>query len=301
MGYARKTRGRVLNIQRAGYKMTVIQLLINGILLGSVYALLGLGMSMIFGIVGLTNLAHGEFIIVGAYVSTLAASALGVEPVLTLLISVPLMFFIGFFLQYFLINPAMDKGQEPALLVTFGLSIILQDGMLLFLTADARHIPASYALAMFHLGGLDISVLDCVLFSISAACVVFLAFFLNRTYTGRAIRAVSDDQEAAMLSGINVKKIYAVAMGAAMATAAAAGLCVGLKWTFYPSSGGQYLLTAFIVVAIGGMGSIPGTMTAGIIFGLAQVIGGANYGLVISYVLILIAMAVRPGRRGGRL
>ena len=127
-----------------------------------------------------------------------------------------------------------------------------------------------------------------------------LTLFLNRTYTGRAVRAVSDDKQAAMLSGINVKKVYAAAMGVSTATAAAAGLCVGMKWTFYPSSGGQYLLIAFIVVAIGGMGSIPGTMLAGILFGLAQVVGGANYGLMISYVFMLAAMALRPGKRGNR-
>lgn len=281
--------------------MAILQLLINGILLGSVYALLGLGMAMIFGIVGLTNLAHGEFVIIGAYASTLTASALGVDPVLTLVFTVPAMFMIGVLLQYFLINPAMDRGAEPALLVTFGISIILQDGMLLVLSADARHASASYGLAAFHLAGLDISVLNCVLFLISAASVAFLTLFLNRTYTGRAIRAVSDDQQAAMLSGINVKKVYAVAMGVSMATAAVAGLCVGMKWTFYPSSGGQYLLIAFIVVAIGGMGSIPGTMAAGILFGLAQVVGGANYGLMISYVFMLAAMALRSGRPGRAL
>lgn len=280
--------------------MAIVQLLVNGILLGSVYALLGLGMAMIFGIVGLTNLAHGEFVVLGAYASTLTASALGVDPVLTLLITVPFMFLAGAFLQYFLINPAMDRGAEPALLVTFAISIILQDGMLLLLSADARHAAVSYGLATFHLAGLDISILNCVLFMISGLCVLILTLFLNRTYTGRAVRAVSDDKQAAMLSGINVKKVYAAAMGVSTATAAAAGLCVGMKWTFYPSSGGQYLLIAFIVVAIGGMGSIPGTMLAGILFGLAQVVGGANYGLMISYVFMLAAMALRPGKRGNR-
>lgn len=280
--------------------MTFLQLLINGLLLGGVYAVLGLGMTMIFGIVGLTNLAHGEFVILGAYGSTILAQALGVDPVLTLAFTVPAMFLLGVVLQSLLINRAMNRGAEPALLVTFGISIILQDGMLLLFTADARHAQTAYGLETLHLGPLNISLLNLVLFAISLVSVALLTLFLNRTYIGRAIRAVSDDREAAMLSGINVRRVYAVAMGVAMATAAVAGLCVGMKWTFYPSSGGQYLLIAFIVVVIGGMGSIPSTLLAGLAFGLAQVIGGANYGLLISYAMLLIVLAVRPKGLLGR-
>lgn len=280
--------------------MRIVQLLINGVLLGGVYAVLGLGMTMIFGIVGLTNLAHGEFVILGAYGSTLLAQALGVDPVLTLVVTVPIMFLLGVLLQSLLINRAMDRGAEPALLVTFGISIILQDGMLLLFSADARHASTAYGLATLRLGGLDISALNLVLFGISLAGVGALTLFLNHTYTGRAIRAVSDDREAATLSGINVRRVYAIAMGVAMATAAVAGLCVGMKWTFYPSSGGQYLLIAFIVVVIGGMGSIPSTLLAGLAFGLAQVIGGANYGLVISYAVLLVVLALRPKGLLGR-
>ncbi len=274
--------------------INILQLLLNGVLLGGFYAVLGVGMTMIFGIVGLTNLAHGEFVILGAYGSTLLASAMGVDPVLCLVITVPLMFLAGMALQGGLINRVMEKGSEPALLVTFGLSIILQDVCLLLLSADAQHAVASYSLETLHLGGLDISMLNAVLFLVSAVCMGILYLFLEKTYTGRAIRAVSDDPHAAMLSGINVRRIYAIAMGLSMATAAVAGLCVGLKWTFYSSSGGGYLLIAFIVVVIGGMGSIPGTFLAGLAFGLAQVIGGANYGLLISYVVLLIMLALKP-------
>ncbi len=274
--------------------MEVLQLIVNGMLLGCIYALIGLGMTIVFGIVGLTNLAHGEFVILGAYASTLLASALGVDPLLSLLVTVPLMFLAGYLLQALLINHVLKRGAEPALLVTFGVSIILQDGMLLLLSADARHAAVPYAKAAIHLAGLDISVLNLVLCAVSVVSVAVLTLFLNHSYTGRAIRAVSDDQDAARLSGINVMKIYAVSMGVAAASAAVAGLCVGMKWTFYPSSGGQYLLTAFIVVVIGGMGSIPGTLLAGLGFGLAQVVGGANYGLLISYVVMLIALAAHP-------
>lgn len=274
--------------------MEMVQLLVNGVLLGGMYALLGVGMAMIFGIVGLTNLAHGEFVIVGAYASTLLAQALGVDPILTLAVTVPGMFLLGAGLQYALFNRAMRRGAEPALLVTFGVSIMLQDALLLLFSADARHAETAYGLLTLRLFGLDISALNLLLFCISALSVLLLSVFLNHTYAGRAIRAVSDDGKAASLTGVNVRWIYALAMGLAMATAAVAGLCVGMKWTFYPSSGGHYLLISFIVVVIGGMGSIPGTLLAGMIFGLAQVIGGANYGLLISYLLLLIVLTVRP-------
>ena len=274
--------------------MEIVQLVVNGVLLGGMYALLGVGMAMIFGIVGLTNLAHGEFVIVGAYASTLLAQGMGVDPILTLCVTVPMMFLIGAGLQYALFNRAMRRGAEPALLVTFGVSIILQDALLLLFSADARHAEAAYGLATVRIAGIDVSALNLVLFGISVCSVLLLSLFLSGTYAGRAIRAVSDDGRAASLSGVNVRRIYALAMGIALATAAVAGLCVGMKWTFYPSSGGRYLLIAFIVVVIGGMGSIPGTLLAGMVFGLAQVIGGANYGLLISYLLLLIVLTFRP-------
>ena len=142
--------------------------------------------------------------------------------------------------------------------------------------------------------GLYISVLDLIVFVISLVTIIILTIFLRKTYMGRAIRATSDDTTAAALMGVSVKKTYAIALGIAMATAAVAGLGVGMRWTFYPSSGGNYLLLAFGVVVIGGMGSIPGTLVAGLIFGLAQVAGGANYGTLISYILLIIMLAVRP-------
>ena len=275
-----------------------MQILINGILLGAIYALLGVGMSMMFGIVKLTNLAHGEFIIMGAFGSTILSSALGINPILTLVVTVPVMFLLGMVLQSVLINRVMLRGAEPALLVTFGLSIILKDAMLLLFTADAQKIGVSYATASLNLGGISISVLNLVVFAISLITILVLTLFLRKTYMGRAIRATSDDTVAASLMGVSVKKTYGVAMGIAMATAAIAGLCVGMRWTFYPSSGGEYLLIAFGVVVIGGMGSIPGTLVAGLVFGLAQVIGGANYGMFISYIVLLVMLAVRPQGQG---
>ena len=275
--------------------MQVIQVIINGILLGGIYALLGVCMTMMFGIVKLTNLAHGEFIIIGAYLSTILANAIGVDPILTIIVTVPIMFLVGMGLQSGLINRVMKIGSEPALLVTFGLSIILADAMLLIFSADAQRANVPYNTASLRIAqGLNISVLDLIVFCISLATIIVLSIFLKKTYLGRSIRATSDDTQAASLMGVNVNRTYAIAMGIAMATAAIAGMCVSMKWVYYPSSGGNYLLTAFGVVVIGGMGSIPGTLIAGLILGLAQVIGGANYGQLIAYVLMVLFLAVRP-------
>lgn len=274
--------------------MYFIQTLINGLLLGGYYALIGIGMTMILGIVKLTNLAHGEFVIIGAYMASVITTGLGIDPILSLVITVPLMFLIGFALQYVLIGNAMKKGPEPALLVTFGLSIIIMDALRLTFTVNERSIATSYSTKTFTVLGINISVLNLVLFAIGIVSILLLSLFLSRTYVGRAIRATADDAEAAALSGVNIKKVYAIAMGVSMASAAVAGLCVGMKSTFNPTSGGTYLSTAFVVVVIGGMGSIPGTLIAGVIFGLAQVIGGASYGQLISYVMLLLVLVIRP-------
>lgn len=276
--------------------MELIQRLINGILLGGVYAVLGMGMTLMFGIVGVTNLAHGEYVLLGAYASTLAAACLHLDPLLTLVVTVPPMFLLGCLIQYHLVSPAMKQGPDSALLVTFALSIILQDGLLLTMSAHERHASVPYAVDSVRLLGVEVSVLNLVVFGISALTVLVLTLFLAYTHTGRAILAVSDDRQAAMLTGIRERRIYGVAMGVAMVTAAVAGTCVSMKWTFSPSSGGEYLLIAFIVVALGGMGSIPGTLLAGIGFGLAQALGGVRYGLVIGYVFLLSALALRPNK-----
>ena len=275
--------------------MQVIQVIVNGILLGGVYALLGVGMTMMFGIVKLTNLAHGEFVIIGSFLSTVIAKAVGCDPILTLIVTVPLMFIVGMVLQSGLINRVMLIGAEPALLVTFGLSIALADAMLLVFSADAQRANVPYNTTSLRIAnGLSISLLDLIVFIIGVVTIMILSIFLKKTYMGRSIRATSDDTQAASLMGVSVKRTYGIAMGIAMATAAIAGMCVAMKWVFYPSSGADYLLTAFGVVVIGGMGSIPGTLVAGVILGLAQVIGGANYGQLISYIIMVIFLAVRP-------
>lgn len=272
----------------------MLQQIVNGILLGGVYALVGVGMSMIFGIVQLTNLAHGDLIILAAFISTALTTGLGLHPILTLIITIPLMFVIGVVLQSVLINRVMARGSEPALLVTFGLSIILQNALLLAFSADAQRMVVSFQAASIPLGPVQIPVLNLVVFGMGVVVILVLDLFMKKTYIGQSIRATSDDKVAASLMGVNVKRTYGIAMGIALGTAALAGVAIGMPWTFYPSSGSQYLITAFGVVVIGGMGSIRGTLIAGLIFGLAQVLGGSNYGMLVGYGVLLIMLIVRP-------
>jgi branched-chain amino acid transport system permease protein len=188
---------------------------------------------------------------------------------------------------------------EPPLLVAFGVSIILQNFMLMTFTPDARSLMSDLSLMTFALGGnLSVPVLYLIDFCIASAVIVGQHYFLQNTYMGRGIRAASDDKYAAKLMGINTQNTYAVAMGIAIMTAGVAGVLVGMTFTFYPHSGPQYLIIAFGVVVIGGLGSMKGTFVGGLILALAQILGarvfGPGYQLLCGYVVLLIVLAIRP-------
>ncbi|MDR3305827.1 MAG: branched-chain amino acid ABC transporter permease [Clostridiales Family XIII bacterium] len=274
------------------------QAIINGILLGGLYAIVGVGMSVIFGIVRLTNLAHGEFVILATYLSLAVTRSTGMNPLLSLVIVAPIMFGVGFLIQNTMVNRLLPRGQEAPLLVMFGLSIIIQNVLLQFFSADAQHLRHGNDTASLSFGSAVVPVMfliDCI---IGVIVIIALNFFMKKTYTGNAIRAVSDDNTAARIMGVNVSLIYGAAMGIAMVTAAVAGVLVGMTYNFYPTTGSQYLIISFGVVVIGGMGSIKGTLVAGLVFGLAQLLGAYFFGtslqLLSGYIIILIMLAVRP-------
>lgn len=273
--------------------------ILNGLLLGGLYAIVAIGLSTIFGIVRLVNLAHGDLMILASYLSLFLISALSVSPLLTLVAIIPVMFAIGYILQRFLLNRVLGEEMEPPLLVAFGVSIILQNLMLMTFTPDARSLMSDLSLMTFSLGGnLSVPVLYLINFCIALAVIAGQHYFLQNTYMGRGIRAASDDKYAAQLMGVNTKNTYAVAMGIAIMTAGVAGVLVGMTFTFYPHSGPQYLIIAFGVVVIGGLGSMKGTFVGGLILALAQIMGarvfGPGYQLLCGYVVLLIVLAVRP-------
>lgn len=275
------------------------QPILNGILLGGLYALIAIGMSMMFGIVKLVNLAHGDMMILSSYLAMVFTAWLGINPFFTLVLTIPAMFIVGFLFQGFLINRVLGKAMEPPLLVAFGVSIILQNLLLTIFTPDARSIISSVATRSIVVTDyLSISVLYLVNFLTGLVVIGLLYLFFQRTYMGRAIRAASDDQVAAQLMGINTKRTYGFAMGIAMMTAAVAGMLVGMTFTFYPHTGPQYLIIAFGVVVIGGLGSIKGTFVGGFILAMAQLLGahyfGPGYQLLSGYLVLLIVLALRP-------
>lgn len=277
----------------------IVQSTLNGFLLGGLYAVIGLGMSLIFGIMGLTNLAHGDLMILGAFFSMVLVMQFTGNFIAALLITIVIMMAIGYLVQNFLINRVVDKGAEPPLLVTFGISIILQNVLLLFFGADARSIPSSIAAKnIISTEWFSVSAIYLINFLVAIAVIGTLHFVMQKTYFGRSIRATSDDVIASELMGVNTKRMYAYTMCLAMVTASIAGLLVGATFIFYPSTGTQYLIIAFGVVVIGGMGSLVGTLLGGIILGLAQLLGayffGTGYQLLSGYIVLLIILTLRP-------
>lgn len=277
----------------------LIQPIVNGILLGGLYAVIALGLTTMFGIVKLVNLAHGELMILSSYLSLVIISQLGINPFWSMLAVIPIMFLIGFLIQKYLLNRVLGKEMEPPLLVAFGISIIIQNLLLLVFTADARSLMTEISVKTIQLGNsLNLPVLYLVDFIIGCAVIFLLRLFYNKTFLGRAIRAASDDEGAAKLMGVNTKNIFAIAMGIAMITAAVAGILIGMTFSFYPHTGSQYLIIAFGVIIIGGLGSMKGALAGGIILAEAQLLGahftGPGFQLLIGYLVLLIVLALRP-------
>jgi len=273
--------------------------LINGILLGGLYAVVGIGLSLIFGIIRQVNLAHGELMILASYFSLLTLQLLGLHPLLTFLLVLPAMFIFGYLIQTFLFNRVMGKGMEPFLMISFGLSIILQNALLLIFTPDARSLKSSLVIQSLNVYGLfHVPLIYIVNCAVSILVIGLLHQFMKRTYLGWAISASAEDISAAKLMGINPKRVYALAMGIAAVTAAISGVLVGMTFTFYPHSGTQYLIIAFGVVIIGGLGSLPGTFVGGLILGISQLVGGRIIGpgfqLLSGYIILLVVLIIRP-------
>ena len=278
--------------------MELAQTIINGLLLGGLYAIVGLGMSLIFGIVKLTNLAHGEFVIVAAYLATVVVNVFGLHPLASLILVAPVMFVIGYLVQNLLVTRVLHRGVEPPLLIMFGLSVILQNLLLQIFTADPHYLHSEFGKSNLSFGGIGVSVMNLLNLCIGVLVIALLHCYLKYTYSGRSIRAASDDTTGAQLMGVNVKNTYGIAMGVAMAISAVAGVLVGMSYNFYPTTGSQYLIIAFGVVVIGGIGSIFGTLLAGLIFGLSQLLGSHFFGtgvqMLAGYVAIVIMLAFRP-------
>jgi branched-chain amino acid transport system permease protein len=275
-----------------------VDTIIQGILLGGLYALFASGLSLVFGIMRLVNLAHGDLIVMGAYLILLLVTILGVSPFLAALIAMPVMFCLGWALQKFLLNRTLGDDILPPLLVTFGLSIALQNALLETFSADSQRLPTSaLTTASVQVGPISLGVMPLLTFGSAVLVIVALNQLFYRTELGRAFRATSDDTTTASLMGIKPANIFAIATGIAFVIVTIAALYLGLRANFDPNIGPARLIYAFQAVIIGGLGSLWGTLLGGIIIGVAQTLGAAinpEWQILAGHVAFLLVLLVRP-------
>ena len=277
----------------------MIDTLLQGVLLGSLYALFALGLSLMFGVMRLTNVAHGDFVVLGAFAAIAIATVLPWHP---LAIGVALLlpaFGFGYALQRFVLNGTLGKDPLPSMVVTFGLSIVIQNALLQLFSADPRSLDAgTLATDSVQIGeGVALGTLPLVILVVSLACTAALQLLFDRTALGRAFRAVSDDREIAELMGLDASTIYALATAIACALIALAGVLQGMRTTVSPSDSPLLLLFAFEAVIIGGMGSFWGTFVGALILGVVQQIGfyvDPGWGIWFGHLVFLVVLVVRP-------
>jgi branched-chain amino acid transport system permease protein len=278
--------------------MMWVDTIVQGILLGGLYALFAAGLSLVFGIMRLVNLAHGDLIVMAAYVILVVVSFLGINPFLAAAIAMPLMFGFGWLLQRIVLNRVLGEDILPPLLVTFGLSIVLQNALLEGFTADSRRIGAgALETASFAVGPVTLGVMPVLTFLSAIAVIVGLNQLFYRTALGRAFRATSDDPVTASLMGIKPASIFATATGIAMVVVTIAALYLGMRANFDPTIGPARLIYAFEAVIIGGLGSLWGTLAGGIIIGVAQTVGAAinpEWQILAGHVAFLVVLLIKP-------
>jgi len=278
--------------------------ILMGIMLGGLYALIAMGLSMVFGVMRLINLAHGDLVILGSYISFAIMIHLGIDPIAGLVISIPVMFALGLLIQKYLMGRASAISAESPLIIAFGISLIIQNGNQIAWTPLSRALNTPYAQESFYLGQLQFPLVYLLDFIAGIAVMLVLWAFLARTYLGRAIVAASQDRRAAQLMGINTNRVYGYAFAIAGITAAIAGVFLGMTFPFTPTSGISLLTLAFGAVIIGGLGSMLGTFLGGIILGVFQTLGGYLFGpasqMLIVYLIILIILAIKPRGLFGR-
>ena len=273
---------------------------VQGILLGGLYSLFAVGLSLVFGTMRLTNLAHGDLTILSAYVALMLVNAFRFNPFYSIPITMVVMFVVGYLLQTGLLNRIVRSGDMPGVIVTFALSMVIQNALLLGFTANSQGLDAGRVenQSIRVNDSLAIGWLPLIIFLMAIVVIVALQLFTQRTKMGRAFRAVSDDQDAARLMGINNKHVWAVAMGVALLIGAIGGVMMAIRTTFDPLLGSQRLIFAFEAVIIGGMGSSWGTLLGGIILGLAQTLGaqafGSAWSILAGHVVFVIILAFRP-------
>jgi branched-chain amino acid transport system permease protein len=279
--------------------MEWLNTILQGVLLGGLYAMFAAGLALIFGVMRLVNIAHGDLIVLAAYVALVTTEVLGIGPLASLVFVVPIMAAIGYVLQRALLNRTLGDDLLPPLLVTFGLSVIIQNGLLELFTADSRKLNAgAVEIASIQLGGgLAVGVLPLIQFALAVAVIAGLQWLFYRTTLGRAFRATSDDQSVAQLMGLNNAHVFGLAMALSLAVVAIAGVLLAVRANFDPAIGPARLIFGFEAVIMGGLGSMWGTLAGGIILGVAQTVGAKldpGWNLLAGHIAFLLVLALRP-------
>ncbi len=281
----------------------LLQGIVSGILAGGLYAMVALGMSLIFGVMRVINVAHGTLLMLGGYTTFWLFSLYGLNPFLSILVSFPLLFIVGALLQKFFVSRVVGAPELSSLLLTFGLSIFIANMAMIAWTADYRSVE--FLTGSFLFGPIALSKPRLITFSV-ALLITYLAFlFLNKTKTGKAIRATSQHRELAQVCGINVQRIDLITFGLASGLAGVSGGLVSIMFSIFPEMGGNYVFKSFLVIVLGGAGNYPGALLGGLILGvvegLSSLLLSAQLSEVIAYVLLVILLLVRPtGLLGGR-
>ena len=276
-----------------------INVIIQGVLVGGLYAMFAAGLSLIFGIMRLVNIAHGDLIVLAAYLALVVTQTLGLNPLWSLAIVVPAMALLGYALQWFVLNRTLGDDLLPPLLVTFGLSVIIQNGLQELFSADPQKLQAgTIEIASVQLvEGIWIGLLPLIQFALAVAIIGGLQIIFYRTALGRAFRATADNPAVAQLMGLDNRHVFALAMALSLAIIAVAGVFLAVRTNFDPAIGPARLIFGFEAVIIGGLGSMWGTLAGGIILGVAQAIGAQldpGWNLLAGHIAFLVVLALRP-------
>jgi len=282
---------------------TVMQAVINGLLIGGIYALVSIGVTLIFGVVKIVNFAQGEFVMVGMYITYFLATQFGLDPILSLVVSMPVLFVVGVLIQHTLIRRVLGLNDLPQIFLTFALSLLLMNLALMLLTANYRTVHTWYSDEALHFAGLYVPVAKLIAFILAMFLSGLLWVFLHATDLGKAMRAASQNREVAQLMGINPHRVFAVALGIALALAGAAGSLLMPFYPAYPLVGQVFVLMAFVAVVLGTLGNVIGALVASLLMGVAESFGiqfiGADSGLIVVFLMLLTMLAVRPGGLAG--
>ncbi len=286
-----------------------LQVLVSGLLSGGIYAVVSVGLTLIFGVLKLVNFAHGDFLMVSMYMSFWLYSALSVNPYVGALFVVPLMFAFGVLIQRILMKPILEAPHVVQIFATMGLSMILQNAALLLFKADFRNVRVPFAASVLQIGGIRLSLVHVVAFLVAMTAAVVLYAFLQSTDMGKAMRAVSMNARAAKLMGINVDRVYLVAYSLGIALVGLAGVFLTPIYPIYPTIGLNFANPAFVCVVLGGLGSVPGAVLGGLTIGLVEAMtayyAGSQFQQAAYFLIFLVVLVIRPygffGRKGAEV